>query len=144
MMCEICPKLTRKALDRMCETKFLQMCSFSIILTSLRSFNLSFQLPLYVIFTAIPNLPPWFLAPPRWFPAFFAFPPRFSAYPCWFPTFPAHFSHSPHFVPQFPPNYCLHHLWSHQRDHQKLFTLLPTWNYQLFHQFLPIYKNLRN
>ena len=45
----------------MCEAKFLEICSFSIILTSLHSFNLSFQLPFYVIFAAIPNFPPSFL-----------------------------------------------------------------------------------
>ena len=42
----------------MCETKFLQMCSFSIILTSLHSFNLSFALLVYAISTAIPKFPP--------------------------------------------------------------------------------------
>ena len=43
-------KLTKKTPDQMCEIKFLQMCSFSIILTSLYSLNLKFQLLFYVIF----------------------------------------------------------------------------------------------
>ena len=37
---KICPKVTRKASDQMYETNFLQICSFSIILTSLHSLNL--------------------------------------------------------------------------------------------------------
>ena len=37
----------------MCKTKFLQMCSFSITLTSLHSLNLPFQLLSYFIFIAI-------------------------------------------------------------------------------------------
>ena len=45
------PKLKRKAPDQMCETKFLQMCSFSIISTSLHSFNLSFLLLFYAVST---------------------------------------------------------------------------------------------
>ena len=44
----------------MCKTKFLQMCSFSIIFTSLHLLNLSFLLPSYFISTAIPKFPPWF------------------------------------------------------------------------------------
>ena len=40
----------------MCKTKFLQMCSFSNILTSLLSFNLSFPLLFYVVSTAIPKV----------------------------------------------------------------------------------------
>ena len=30
-LCEICPKLPRKAQDKTCETKFLQLCSFLIL-----------------------------------------------------------------------------------------------------------------
>ena len=82
----------------------LQMCSFSIILTSLHSLNLWFLLLFYVISTAILKFPPRFLASPPWFPTFFAFPPSFSA-----ATFPCNSTHShpysPDFlqsVPQFP------------------------------------------
>ena len=39
----------------MCKTKFLQMCIFSINLTSLQSLNLSFPLLFYVISTATPK-----------------------------------------------------------------------------------------
>ena len=42
-MCEICSNLTKKAPDQMCGTKRLQMSSFSIILTSLHSFNYHFH-----------------------------------------------------------------------------------------------------
>ena len=35
-------QVNNKAPNKMCETNFLQMCSFSIILTSLHSLNLSF------------------------------------------------------------------------------------------------------
>ena len=52
------PKLTRKATDKMCEPNFLQMCSISIILTSLHLLNFSFPLLLYVIFTVILKFPP--------------------------------------------------------------------------------------
>ena len=48
----------------MCKTKFLRMCSFSIILTSLYSLNLSFPLLSYVISTAITRFPPWFSTSP--------------------------------------------------------------------------------
>ena len=58
ILCEICLKLIRKATDQMCETTFLQMCSFSIILTSLHSLSLSFPLLFYVISTAILKFPP--------------------------------------------------------------------------------------
>ena len=91
--CKICPKLTRKAPDHMCETKYLQMCSFSIILTSFHSLNLSFPLLFYVISIAIPKFPFWFPASPPWFPAFFAFPR-------WLHS-PPYSLHSPHSVPQF-------------------------------------------
>ena len=57
MLYEICQKLRKKAPDQMCETKFLQICSFSNILTSLRSLNLSFPLLFYAISTAIPKFP---------------------------------------------------------------------------------------
>ena len=40
------------------ETKFLQMYSFSIILTSLYSLNLLFPLLFYVVYTAISTLIP--------------------------------------------------------------------------------------
>ena len=61
----------------MFKTKFLQMCSFSITLTSLHSLNLPFLLLPYFISTAIPKFPPSFsISPPR-FPSFFAFPPSF-------------------------------------------------------------------
>ena len=58
------------------ETKFLQMYSFSIILTSLHSFNLSFSL-FYVISAAIPKFPPKFPANPHWFSAFLFHPSQF-------------------------------------------------------------------
>ena len=54
----------------MCKSKSLQMCSFSIILTSLRSLNLSFPLLSYVISTATPKFLPWFSTSPSWFPPF--------------------------------------------------------------------------
>ena len=62
----------------MCKTKFLQVCSFSIILTSLHSLNLPFLngnllFHNYFIPTATPKLPPRFSTSPPWFPAF---PPR--------------------------------------------------------------------
>ena len=60
ILCKICPKLTRKTLGQMCETKFLQMCSFSIILASLHSLNLSFPLLFYVLSTATLRFQPWF------------------------------------------------------------------------------------
>ena len=44
----------------MCKNKFLQMRSFSIILASVHSWNLSFPLLSYVIGTAIPKFPPLF------------------------------------------------------------------------------------
>ena len=53
MLCERCSKLTRKAPDQMCETKFLQMCSFSIILTSVHLFPVLF----YIISTTILKFP---------------------------------------------------------------------------------------
>ena len=37
----------------MCKTTFLQMCSFSVILVSLHSLDLSFPLPFYDTSTAI-------------------------------------------------------------------------------------------
>ena len=52
-LCKICPILTTKSPGQICQTKFLQMCSFSINLTSLHSLNLSFPLLVYVISTAI-------------------------------------------------------------------------------------------
>ena len=58
MLCEIRPKLTIKTPDQICETKFLQIRSLSIILTSLHVFNLSFPLLFSVISIAIPNFPP--------------------------------------------------------------------------------------
>ena len=57
-LCEICSKLKRKEPDQTCETKFLQVCSFSIILTSLQSLNLLYPLLFYVISTAILKFPP--------------------------------------------------------------------------------------
>ena len=91
-------------------TKFLQICSFSIILTSLRSLNLSFPLLFYVNSTALLKFSPWFPASPPWFPTFFAFSHRFPAFPHQFPSpaFPSHllcsypyFPHFPHSVPKF-------------------------------------------
>ena len=61
----------------MCKTKFLQLCSFSITMTSLHSLNLPFLLLSYFISTAIPKFPPWFSTSPCWFSAFFSFLPRF-------------------------------------------------------------------
>ena len=43
-MCEMGQKLTRQAPDQMSETKFLQMCLFSVALPSFHSLNLSFPL----------------------------------------------------------------------------------------------------
>ena len=57
-MYKICSKLTRKTPNQMCKIKFLLMFSFSIILTSLQSFKLSFLLLLYLISTAILKFPP--------------------------------------------------------------------------------------
>ena len=99
---EICPKLTRKVPDQMCKTKFLQMCSFSIILTSLHSLNLSFPLLFYVISTAIPKFPFWLSTSPPWFPKLFVFPPRFSASPSHSSQSHPYSPHFPHSVPQFP------------------------------------------
>ena len=42
----------------MCKTKFLEMCSFSIIFTSLHSKDLQFLLLYYFISTAIPKFSP--------------------------------------------------------------------------------------
>ena len=96
-MCQICPKLTKKAPSQMRETKF-------IILTSLQSFNSSFSLLFHVISTAILKFPLWFPSSPtlishifristqipriptlilctRILISFPAFPPLFSAFP---------------------------------------------------------------
>ena len=72
------------------ETGFLQMCSFSIILASLHSLNLSFPLLFYVTSSAVPKFPIWFPTSPPWFRTFtqfpfiyipfLAFPPLFSAF----------------------------------------------------------------
>ena len=51
-------KTKNKLCKSMCKTKFLQMCSFSITLTSLHSLNLPFALLFYFISTAIPKFPP--------------------------------------------------------------------------------------
>ena len=99
---EICPELTRKASDQMYETKFLQMCSFSIVLTCLHTLNLSFSLLFYVISTALPKFPLWFPTSSPWFPAFFVFPLRFSAFPFHFLHSHPYSLHSPDSVPQFP------------------------------------------
>ena len=80
-LCEICPKLTRNAPDGMCETKFLQICLFSIILISRYYFNFLFSLLFYVICTAIPKFPHWFLALLHRLPTFSAFPSRFLVFP---------------------------------------------------------------
>ena len=97
-------KLTRKAPDKTCETKFLQMCSFFIILTSLHSLNLTLPLLFYVISIAILKFPLWFLASPTWFPTFFALTPRFPTFPRWFvkPAFLSHSSNSRPYSPHFP------------------------------------------
>ena len=55
---KIWPKKTRKVAHQMCETKFLQMCLFFTILTSLHSLNLLFPLLFYIISTAILKFPP--------------------------------------------------------------------------------------
>ena len=72
------------------------MLTFSIILTSPQSLNLSFPLLFYAIFTAIIKFRPWFPILLPWFPTFFAFSPRFFAFPNWFPVpaFPSYSSHS--------------------------------------------------
>ena len=100
---------SRKELDQKCETKFLQMCSFSISLTSLQSLSLSFSVLFFVISTAIPKFQFWFPASLPWFPAFLSFSYRYPAFPRWFHAFPFHslyphpYSlHSSHSVPQFP------------------------------------------
>ena len=59
----------------MCDTKSLQVCSFSIILTSPGSLNLSSLLLFYIISTDILNVSPWFHAPPPWFLTFLYFHP---------------------------------------------------------------------
>ena len=82
-LCEKCPKLTRKAQDQMCETNFLQMCLFYVILTSLHSLNPRL---FYVISTAMFKFPAWFLASQLWFSMSFAFPPRFPVFSHWFPV----------------------------------------------------------
>ena len=69
-LCEIRPKLT-------IETNFLQMCSFSIILTCLYSLNLSFLLLFYVISTTTLKFPPSFPASQSWYPNFSYFHPDF-------------------------------------------------------------------
>ena len=93
----------RKAPDQMCETKFLQMCSFFIILTSLHSLNLSFPLlfdvisiPLYLSFQLD------FLHPHTDFPHFFAFPPMLPAFPSHSSQSHTHSPHFPHSVPLIP------------------------------------------
>ena len=98
-------KLTRKASDQMRETKFLQTCSFSTILTSLHSLNFSFSLLYYVISTTRLMYPPWFPTSLPWFAIFFAFPPRFPEFLRWFsaPAFPSHSSDSHPYSPHFPP-----------------------------------------
>ena len=103
-MCEICQKLTRETPDQMCEAKFLQMCLFPIILSSLHLFNLSFVLLFYVIYTAILKFPPRSSALPPLFPTFFAFPLRFPAFPRWFPApaLPSHSSRSHPYSLRFP------------------------------------------
>lgn len=83
-------------------TKFLQIGSFSTILTFLHSFNFSFPLLFYVISIAMPTFLSWFPASPHWLPTFSTIPHRFPAYPRWFPGFPSHSSHSLYSVPQFP------------------------------------------
>ena len=100
-MCEICPKLTRQTPNQMSETKFWQMFSFSIILTSLHSLNLSFPFLLYVISTAIFKFPPRFPASPPLFPTFFAFLLTFPQFPRWLPT-PTFTSYSLYFYPYSP------------------------------------------
>ena len=52
----------------MCETKFLQMYSSSITLTSLPSLNLSFPLLSYVISAAVPAIRIFTLVQKRTFP----------------------------------------------------------------------------
>ena len=105
---KIYQKLRRQASDQMCETKSLPMCSFSIILTSLHSLNLSFSLLFYVISMAILKFPPWVAVSLPLFPTIFAFSPRFLAFPRQFPAhaFPSHSSHfhpcSVHFTHSFP------------------------------------------
>ena len=55
----------RKTPDQICETKFLQMYSLSIVSTFLQSLNLLFPLLQYVISTAILNFPHRFpVSPP--------------------------------------------------------------------------------
>ena len=105
-LCEICPELTRKAPVQMCGTN---VCTFSVILTSLHSLNLSFPLPIGVISTVILKFPLWF---PLWFPTFFAFPTSsphsrpipdnrilivFLVFPPLFYAFPSFHSLIPHF-----------------------------------------------
>ena len=56
----------------MCEIKFLQICLFFTILTSLHFLNLSFPLLFYVISTNLLKFPPWFPASPPWPPPYFS------------------------------------------------------------------------
>ena len=46
------PNVNKKGTNRICETAFLQICSFSTILASLYSLNLSFPFLFYIISTA--------------------------------------------------------------------------------------------
>ena len=103
-LCEICPTLARKEPQQICETAFLEICSFSTILVSLYSLNLSFRLLFYVISTTIFKFPPSFHASPVWFPTFLPLPPRFRTFSRWFLSSHYHpyFKHYPHFVPHFP------------------------------------------
>ena len=80
------PKVN-KAQNQMWQTKFLQMWSFFIILTSLHSSSLSFPLLFYVISTAILKFPPQISGIPTLIPRtripipFLVFPSSFSAFP---------------------------------------------------------------
>ena len=98
-MYEICPKLTRKVSDQLCGTKFLQIWSFFIILTSLNYFNLSFSLLFYVMSTAIPKCPPWFPTSSHWFPIFLCISSQIPHIPVLIPSIPIPFLAFPSFFP---------------------------------------------
>ena len=63
-LCKTWTKVKKKTPAQISEIKFLQMCSFIIILTSFHSLNSSFPYLFYVISTTMLKFPPWFPALP--------------------------------------------------------------------------------
>ena len=74
----------------MCEIKFLQICLFFTILTSLHFLNLSFPLLFYVISTNLLKFPPWFPASPPWPPHIFLISTKIPLIPTDFPHLHQH------------------------------------------------------